>query len=51
MSENQILKILERVSTSIKIEYPEHETEFAYNEGIEDMVIQIESLIKNKSDK
>lgn len=47
LEELQIL--LERATDNIKYAQPQDETQWAYNEGIEDLTIELENLIiKNK---
>lgn len=47
LKELQIL--LERAADNIKYAQPQDETQWSYNEGIEDLAIELENLIiKNK---
>jgi len=51
MKLEELLILLEEASDSIKFMMPEDVTQCAYNEGIEDLAISFENLIKNKIDK
>ena len=51
MKLEEILMLLEEAADSIKFLMPCDITQCAYNEGIEDFVIELENLIKNKIDK
>ena len=47
LEELQIL--LERAKDNIKYAQPQDETQWAYNEGMEDLAIELENLINNKN--
>lgn len=51
MKLEEILILLEEAADSIKFMRPDDVTQCAYNEGIEDLAIAFENLIKNKIDK
>jgi len=51
MELEELLILLERAADNIKYAQPNDETQWAYNEGIEDLSIELENLIKNKIDK
>lgn len=51
MELDELLILLERAAESIKFLSPDDVTQFAYNEGIADLAIAFEDLIKNKIDK
>ena len=51
MELEELLILLERASDNIKFLMPNDITQCAYNEGIEDLAIEVENLIKNKIDK
>lgn len=51
MELNELLILLERAAESIKYADPIDSTQWAYNEGIADLAIAFEDLIKNKIDK
>lgn len=51
MNAEEILIILEKAKDNLSYPDPIDQTQWAYNEGMEDLAIQIESLIKNKNDK
>lgn len=51
MELKELLILLERAADNIKYAQPVDETQWAYNEGMEDLAIELENLIKNKTDK
>lgn len=51
MELEELLILLERAADNIKFLMTEDITQCAYNEGIEDLAIELENLIKNKIDK
>lgn len=48
MEPDQILKLVEEAADNIKYAQPLDETQWAYNEGIEDLMIELQKLV-NKS--
>jgi hypothetical protein len=49
MNKEIILKIIESSLEEIKFSDPDHETQFAYNEGAEDVAIKIEEKLEELS--
>jgi|TARA_B110000967_G_scaffold194084_1_gene222234 hypothetical protein len=49
MTLKEIQILLERASEAIRYGQPNDETQWAYNEGIEDLSIELENLINKKS--
>jgi len=47
MEPEQILILLEKAADSIKYANADDETQFAYNEGIADLIIEFENLIQS----
>ena len=51
MKLEELLILLERAMDNIKYADPIDTTQWAYNEGMEDLAIELENLIKNKIGK
>jgi hypothetical protein len=43
--------LLERAADNIKYAQPQDETQWAYNEGIEDLAIELEQIVENNKKK